>query len=505
MIFKSIRWRLQLWYGLMLVTVLAGFGVTAYQLERAQRLHGIDEELQKKMTILSRALELNHPGGGGPDQGFRRPPPPPPDDAPPDGPPEDRMRPDHPPPGQFKVPADLTGYYYFVWQRDGTLMGMSTNAPPHPPLQFASPQQWPTNASPGSFFDKSRIISNLSLPKSAGLPPDSFHELKLITPPGEVLIVGRSIAPELDELHKFGYWLAGVGSVVLLLALAVGWWLVGRAIRPIDDISATAVKIAAGDLAQRIDLEDTENELGRLASVLNSTFARLEAAFAQQGQFTADAAHELRTPVSVILTQTQTALKRERDAADYRATLEACERSAQKMRRLLESLLELARLDAGQETMRLRPINLADTVRDCVELLQPLAQERQITIRSELPALELAGDPERLAQVFTNLLTNAIHYNKDGGEVRVTLEQQNDAAIVTVTDTGVGISAEDLPRIFERFYRADKSRSGAAGRNGLGLAISRAVVEAHGGAIEVSSEPGVGTIFTVRLPVVRVK
>ncbi len=299
--------------------------------------------------------------------------------------------------------------------------------------------------------------------------------------------------------------LAAVGGVILLCGLAGGWWLAAGAIRPIEDISGTAVKIAAGDLSQRISIDDTENELGRLAGVLNSTFARLEAAFAQQGQFTADAAHELRTPVTVILTQTQTALKHQRDADEYRGTIEACQRAAQRMRRLLESLLELTRLDAGQEPMRQRRFDLAHTVRDCVELVQPLASEREIKIQSELPTLESVGDPERLAQVFTNLLTNAIHYNKDNGLVRVTVQRQNGSALVSVTDTGRGISAEDLPRVFERFYRADKSRSGAAGQNGLGLSISKAIVEAHGGAIEVTSQPGHGTNFTVRLPLTEAK
>ena len=320
------------------------------------------------------------------------------------------------------------------------------------------------------------------------------------TPPGESLLVGRSIEPDLAELRQFAWTLAGIGGVVLLCGLAGGWVLASRAIRPISDISATAVKIAGGDLSQRIDAADTENELGRLAGVLNSTFARLEASFAQQGQFTADAAHELRTPVSVLLMQTQTALKQERNAADYRATIEACQRAAQRMRGLLESLLELARLDSGQEPMKKMRFDLGRAAQECVELVRPLAQERNIQIETDLPALEWTGDMERLSQVITNLLTNAIHYNRDAGQVRVFVREQKHEALVTVSDTGMGIADNDLPRIFERFYRADKSRSNAKGRTGLGLAISKAIVEAHGGTIEVTSQPGVGTTFTVRLP-----
>jgi len=317
-------------------------------------------------------------------------------------------------------------------------------------------------------------------------------------PPGEALLAGRSIAPELDELRRTALTLTGAGGLILLVSMAGGWWLAGRAINPINDISAAAIKIAAGDLSQRISLADTSNELGRLGTVLNSTFDRLGAALEEQKQFTADAAHELRTPVSVVLTQTQTALTRERTAADYRETVESCQRAAQRMRRLIESLLELARLDAGQEPMRRERIDLAQGVLDCAKLVQPLAEERKVKIHCAVPPLACTGDAERIAQVITNLLTNAVNYNRENGEVRVTGESKNGSAIITVSDTGPGIAAGDLPHIFKRFYRAEKSRT--AGRTGLGLSISKSIIDAHGGTIEVASELDKGTTFTVRLP-----
>lgn len=319
-------------------------------------------------------------------------------------------------------------------------------------------------------------------------------------PSGETILVGCSTTPELKELRLAALKLTGVGGVILLLGLIGGWWIVARAIRPIENIGATAVKISAGDLSQRINVEETESELGKLASVLNSTFARLEVAFAQQKQFTSDAAHELRTPVSVILTQTQTVLNREREAADYKQTVEACQRAAQRMRKLIGALLELARLDAGQEQMKRLHFDFSKTVADCIELIRPLADEGGVKILAELVPLEITGDSERLAQVITNFLMNAIQYNHDDGEVRVKLEMQSGLAILTVADTGAGISPGDFPRIFERFYRADKSRS--SGGAGLGLAISKAIVEAHGGTIEVASEENIGTTFTVRLPAI---
>jgi two-component system OmpR family sensor kinase len=289
--------------------------------------------------------------------------------------------------------------------------------------------------------------------------------------------------------------------VILGVGLLIGWVVAARGIRPIKAISTTAAKISAGDLSQRINVAETESELGRLAAVLNSTFSRLEAAFAQQQQFTADAAHELRTPITVILTQTQTALSRERYATEYRETVEACQRSAQRMRRLTESLLELARLEAGQETMKRLRFDLAKVVIDCVEQMQPIAGQRNVSIATELAPVEITGDAERLAQLVTNLLVNAIQYTRPGGEVRVKLEAQPGLAALTVADTGLGISAEDLPHVFERFYRGDKSRTISNGNAGLGLALVKAMVEAHGGTIEVSSRENVGATFTVRLPV----
>ena len=327
-------------------------------------------------------------------------------------------------------------------------------------------------------------------------------------PSGELIEVSRSLDDELFELKPTAMRLVGLGGIILFFGLAGGWWTVSRAMRPVSKISAAAAKISAGDLSQRITIAETESELGQLASVLNSTFARLDAAFAQQRQFAADAAHELRTPVSIMLTQAQTTLSRERSSAEYRESLEACQRAAQRMRRLIESLLELARLDAGQEVLKRLRFDFPKTISDCTESVKPLADERGVMIASALPPLEITGDADRLAQVVTNLLTNAIQYNRDGGEVHVKLESQTGLAMLTVHDTGPRIAAEDLPHVFERFYRADKSRTGgspspsngAARSTGLGLTNSKAIVEAHGRTIEVTSREGNGTMFTVRLP-----
>jgi heavy metal sensor kinase len=324
-----------------------------------------------------------------------------------------------------------------------------------------------------------------------------FH----FTPPGEVIVVGHNLVSDLKDLHRTAWTLTAVGGAVLLLGLAGGWWLASRAIRPIRSISDTAARISGGDLSQRINAADRESEFGELSAVLNSTFARLEAAFALQKQFASDAAHELRTPLSVLLTQTQSVLNRERSPEEYRQSLQACQRAAQRMRRLIESLLELARLDAGQEQMKQIRFNLSQLVKERVDEILPLAEQRQVTVNCDLPDVQYTGDSERLGQVITNLLTNAIHYNRDEGRVQVGISAENGTVTVGIADTGEGIPADELPNLFKRFYRADKSRTD--GRSGLGLAISKAIIEAHGGTIAVASQVDKGTCFEIHLPAPR--
>jgi heavy metal sensor kinase len=485
MFFKSIRWRLQLWYGIILLLVLGGFGLTAYRLQRGREYREIDAELHHRLTVLSTALrnQAREPGPGGERPG--RPPR--------DGPPEEMREPgpEGGPeefldgPGKIRLPerqsnlfssGESNGFYYVIWKRDGAELTRSATAP----ATIAAPESARPSAPPAI--------------RMRG----SIREVFLATPPGEVLLVGHSVAAELADLRQVAWRLSLLGFVILVFGLAGGWVMTTYALRPVREIGATAIKISAGDLSQRIDVADTDSELGQLAGVLNSTFTRLEASFAQQARFTADAAHELRTPITVMLTQTQFALARDRTAADYRETIEACQRAAQRMRRLIESLLELARLDASEEPLVKKAFDLEKVTRDCVQLVSPMAAQRAIKIETRLSEVTGFGDPDRLAQVITNLLTNAIHYNHDGGRIEVMIEQAKEDIVLKVSDTGVGISREDLPHVFERFFRVEKSRT--SGRTGLGLSISQAIVEGHGGTIELVSQLGEGTTFTVRLP-----
>jgi len=499
MILHSIKWRLQAWHGFLLVCLVSGLLSGFYVFERREKLQAIDNQLAEALTpLMPRYAPPSGRGREGRPQGNRdqnfRPPEErsPQDHFPPrdnEGPPPREMdfqRPDDPR-GLGNPQADNRGreerffgsgkLYYVVWTDSGELVAASTNAP----ADISKPEQ--------------RMGSQGRVLRTRG----EYRELAQFAPSHRWVLVGTSLAATHAQLQQLVGPLIVIGLCIVVLGSAVGWWLATRALRPIAEITRTAQDISAGDLAQRINTSETESELGQLAAVLNSTFARLDTSFTQQKQFTSDAAHELRTPVTVILTQIQSTLNRERSGPEYRETLEACQRAGQRMRKLIESLLELARLDASQSGKR-EPLDLSRCAADCIELVRPLADERRITLHSELTSSPCSGDTDQLALVITNLLSNAIHYNREGGEVRVTTRQENGNALVIVSDNGLGISAEHLPHIFDRFYRADTARTSSQGRSGLGLAITKSIVEAHGGTIEVASEPDKGSTFTVRLP-----
>lgn len=500
MTFNSIRAKIQIWYGLILAVLLLAFGTTAFQLERGRRIRKIDDELLARLNTLAPSMRPGPerrggfgfgpgPGprrGGGPEAGI------PPDLAEANPPPgfeeprgDRRGRPPGFRPEDFRLnprqrnlfdESDTNSFYFIIWTREDRELARSTNAP----AGLAKPVVTP----PGPIF---RFR-------------DAYREAAAGGRSGEVVLTGRSIADELTELQWTKIWLAAIGSGVVLVGLAGGWWISSRAIKPIDEISATAVKIASGDLTQRIPVAETGSELGRLTSVLNATFDRLATAFTHQARFSSDTAHELRTPVAVMLTQTQSALARERPAGEYREALESCQRAAQRMRKLIEQLLELARFDAGQQPLNLRTVALDEILIDAADALRPLAEQRQVSMQLEVFPLALQADPDRLLQVASNLIGNAVYYNKPGGTITIRLGETEGLAWFSVEDTGLGIKDEDRALLFERFFRADKSRTSHDGRTGLGLAISLAIVVAHGGTIDVESKVNEGSRFTVRLP-----
>jgi heavy metal sensor kinase len=500
---RSIRWRLQLWHGALLLVVLASFGFTSFLLVRESRLRRVDQELLRRVAVLATSIRppghrdgfRDGPRERGPEgPGERAPGAPRPGRAPGGQVRPAPLRPDGlpglpapgSPPDVLLSPAQEmlfqagegpdAGYYFAVFSPAGTVIRRSANAP----VLVSAPT--------GSFVDE-YFRTDGERRERASRGRGGFG-----------IVVGRSVAPDLAELRRLAVWLAVAAAGVLTLGLAGGGWVTTRAIRPINAISAAAQKIAGGAMDERIGLDETDSELGRLAQVLNATFDRLCEAFARQARFTADASHELRTPVAVILAQTETILARERTPAEYREAIEACRRAAQRLRHLTEALLTLARLDSGAAEAAPEPVPLDRIAADALDLLRPLAAERSVRIETDLVPVLCRGRAVQLAQVAANLVSNAIHYNRPGGAVAVRTTREGGGAVLTVRDTGPGIAEADLPHIFERFYRADASRARADGRTGLGLAIVKAILDTHGGTVAVESRRDEGSVFTVRLP-----
>jgi two-component system OmpR family sensor kinase len=334
-----------------------------------------------------------------------------------------------------------------------------------------------------------------------------WREMWVAGPEGTKIVIGRSTKAEDSELRGWLLSIFGFAIGGLLLSLVGATWMSRGVLKSLDGISLQAAKMSPDQLNARIDLGGVDRELQVLAQTLNQTFERLGEAFQRQRRFTSDASHELRTPLSVILGNIELALVDPDLNAQQQESLEAAQRAAKRMQNLMEHLLVLARADAGKLDIKKEEVDLAQSVRDCCELLQPLALEKDVTIHLNLKPTRLRGDSRLLSQVAINLVSNAIYYNRAAGEVWVTVETESGGHFLKVRDSGEGIPATALPHIFERFYQIDPSRSRLSTQGseiksqGLGLAITESIVKSHGGTITVTSDFGRGSEFVVRFPI----
>jgi len=483
-IFHSIRWRILAWNFALLAGTAAVLLVAFYRHERANRYQEVDLRLRQIMTTNMGAVSEVAPGLGAPRPGANG-----------GGQPRPRTSET---PSQRKIKAEQT-------VRDLTQQGCQVLVVALVDAKVAF------TTAPATVATASLVSACLAQLEPMGEEPGPARptdvmftldnrRILLHRPPGQMFVAFLldTLALEAD-LRLLAWKLLAAGLALTVVGCAVGWALAGRSLRPLDRIAVDAEGIAAGDFGRQIDVEDTESELGRLAVVLNDTFGRMNAARERVTQFTADASHELRTPLTVILSDSQGALRQERTPAEYRATLEAIQLSALRMKAISDALLELAQGDVG------RPVapdacDLADLADEAVALLGRLAREHEAKLVAQLEGAPVKGDAARLGRVILNLIVNAILHNAAGVTVTVSTTTSAGRAVLTVADDGRGIAAADLPRIFERFHRADPSRSRHTGGAGLGLAIVKQAVEAHGGTIAVTSELGRGTTFVVSLP-----
>ena len=310
--------------------------------------------------------------------------------------------------------------------------------------------------------------------------------------------------PEGDTLATlvlFRRYLYMFGPVLFVTAALGGYWLSRRALAPVDAITTAARNITGTNFGHRLEKLDTGDELQRLSDTLNEMLDRIEASFLRVAQFTADASHELRTPIALIRTESEIALRKSRDIAEYREALEHILFESERTTSLIEQLLALARADAGRETLDIQRLDLRDIVLQSAENWRHTIAENNLQFAESIIDHELfvSGDKNALQRVANILLDNAVKYTPARGSIQICLEQKDGHAVFSVRDTGIGISNEDRDKVFERFYRVDKARSRDQGGAGLGLAIAKWIVEQHRGSITVESTLGQGSLFVMKL------
>ncbi|MBI4477290.1 MAG: HAMP domain-containing histidine kinase [Acidobacteria bacterium] len=435
----SLRGRLLLWHTGMLVVVIVVFGSMVCYLAWRSRLADVDEVLRTRAEALSRRLQ---PVGAGTFD--------------------------------LTLPPDSAGEpgassYYVLWTSAGTLIDRSDSEIDVPP------------------------------PRGQGVHTrDQRRELTVRAASGAYVLVGMALDEVRAAILQLAAIMAAVGLTVIGISFVSGWYLVGRALTPVTRINRTARAMIDGDFAARIAIDRVDTELGQLARALNEAFDRLHAALERQRRFTADASHELRTPIATMSTEADWALCRDRTPDEYRGSLDVCRRAAARMHNVVERLLALARAE-GPEESRAVPIELHALAEDVARDLRPLSDARHLDVSVKTTPATCVGDPDRIQDAVTNVIVNAIQYNVPGGRIRIEVRQTDDHAELVVEDTGVGISADHLPHVFEPFFRADPARSRAVGGAGLGLAVARAAIGRAGGDVLCASEPGRGTTVTVRL------
>lgn len=484
---KSLRVRLQIWYGLLVLGALVVFAVFIYGHAHRDMRRRVDEQLTGAVTYFDAVLRTFPPSvleSAMPPEG----------DTASDS---ESLPPDHLLHGlEFRGslareldlhPRDRP--FYVVWRRDGSLLVASDK---ETEARFAD-------------YDPPQFQDHVTFEHHRG------EAFALLTGPLETrIMVGKPVHHEFSQLHHFARDLALVGAGVLLVALGGGWFVSSRMMLPIAAISATAAKLSATNLSERIDTTNLETELRPLASILNSSLERLQQSFVQLTQFTADASHELRTPLAVLQSQLELSASRPRSAEEYQQTLATCLRATERMRSLVDGLLMLARADVGRLDLTKQAVDLKQIADDACEQIKPLADQAGVAVVRDYSAdpVRVLGDSTLLTRVAVNLLANAVQHSQRGASVEIGIHTKQDketgqtVAVMIVADHGTGIPLEKQARVFERFFRADPSRNRASGGNGLGLSICRSLVEVHQGTITFRSNPGVQTEFEVRLPTI---
>ena len=466
MAFKSIRSRLTAWYVTLLAIILILFSVLLnYFL--AKRLHeSVDNSLTVSATVVatSATMRLGNSPLPGLNQLFE----------------------------QFMNQGNLNKFYR-IYDGSGNVGSRSKNISAS---QFPLSQPAYADALEGKNSYETFTVGGQQPIRVITMP--IILEGKLIN----LVQVGTSLEAVQETLRNLKIFLFTAVPSVLILAALFARFMARRALKPISRIIDTAREIGQGqELSKRIPVLKIKDELGQLALTFNEMMNRLENSFAQMRQFSSDASHELRTPLTVLKGQNELILSKQRKPEEYQEVISSNLEEINYMSKVLEDLFMLSKSDENQVNLDYKPVDLRALVEEVCKHAEILAEEKNIKIIiAFLEPIEIKGDEVRLRQMVWNVLQNGIKYTQQGGELKISLQNEVDFALLTIQDTGIGIPEEDLPLIFNRFYRVDKARTRDEGGSGLGLSICRQIAEAHKGKIEVESKLGVGTRFKICLP-----
>jgi heavy metal sensor kinase len=451
----SIRWRLTLWNTLALAVMLACFAALVYGMLRHALYEQIDRSLQAAFVLLR-------------------------DDPRADADPDGRLH------YWIEEYREHQNLFCVVYRADGTLHARTAEMAEEslPALPSGSQNHW---------------LHDEQL-RGVGRQRVMAERMRLNGRDFVVMLLAplETVDRELERVRTV---LLIAGPVTLLLSAGLAYGLARKVLAPVDRLRRATDAVTVDRLDRRLAVANPHDELGRLTRTINALLTRLERSFTEIRRFTADASHELRTPLTALRTEVEVALTRPLSLADHQLLLGGVLEELVRMSRLTDQLLALSRRDAGVEHWTPVRLSLHSLMSGVVDTLRPLAESRGVRLQFDAAtATEVSGDEGRLRQVFINLIDNALKHTPEGGTVTVQIEQQNHVVIVTVADTGAGIAPEHLPHVFDRFYRVDKARTRAEGGTGLGLSIAQSIAQAHGGAIEMTSTVGQGTVCRVILP-----
>ncbi len=458
----SIRARLAIGYAATLSLLLLIYAVFVYVIVHGRFSTEIDHRLDQEVEIAERSLTRGAAG-------------------------ELLWRPLHEGDVGYQPLANVL--WIDVHRGDGTLVKLSLGGY----ARGATPEPLPFTPRPSGFFT-ARLPSGIPL-----------RVLQVeVDVAGERAVIRAAYAQEQLE-HELAslLWVLALGLPLTVgAATLTGYWLAGRALAPVAQITEEARSISAARLDARLPVLNAHDELGQLAATFNALFSRLERSFEQLRRFTSDASHELRTPLTVIRSVGEVGLRERHDEAGYREVIGTMLEEADRLTLLTTTLLELTRAEGGSATLKWEPIDLRELARDAASLISVLAEEKNVRLILDMPQapMMVQGDWTMLRQALVNLIDNAVKHSPPGATVNLVCRDEGDGVEIAVVDQGPGIAPEHLPHIFERFYRVDASRNRAEGGFGLGLAIARWAVEAHGGHLDAESRPGVGSVFRIVLP-----